>query len=66
MTGAYVSMHFQEGAAEVSPYGNNGAVVAVDYRMVSNPEFLREGSAVYDSFFPNRIVLGSGKHRQGR
>ncbi|WP_243525213.1 UDP-glucose/GDP-mannose dehydrogenase family protein [Bacillus pseudomycoides] len=31
----------------------------VKVSMVSNPEFLREGSAIYDSFYGDRIVIGA-------
>ena len=53
-TGDYVSMLIEEGIEEAG-----AAAPEREFLVVSNPEFLREGSAVGDSLFPDRIVLGS-------
>ncbi len=34
-----------------------------DFAVASNPEFLREGSALHDSLYPDRIVIGADEQR---
>ncbi len=43
----------------------SGSLPALKSRIVSNPEFLREGSAIYDTFHGDRIVIGSETKKQG-
>jgi UDPglucose 6-dehydrogenase len=57
-SGDYVSMLIREGLEEAGgEYTDAGGTAP--FLVASNPEFMREGSAIYDSLFPDRIVVGS-------
>ncbi|MEY3255423.1 MAG: hypothetical protein RLZZ29_554 [Cyanobacteriota bacterium] len=56
-SGDWVRMIVLDGLAERQASLVEG-VNSPEFDVVSNPEFLREGSAIYDTFNPDRIVLG--------
>ncbi len=71
-SGDWVKMLVLDGVAERQPQpslvGAGERLPAEDafvpkFDVVSNPEFLREGSAIYDTLNPDRIVLGSNNQQ---
>ncbi|MEM1367006.1 MAG: UDP-glucose/GDP-mannose dehydrogenase family protein [Cyanobacteria bacterium P01_H01_bin.15] len=69
-SGDWVRMIVLDGIAErqkaLVPAGGSAESsqpIEANFDVVSNPEFLREGSAVYDTFNPDRIVLGSNHEK---
>jgi UDPglucose 6-dehydrogenase len=57
--GNLVEALVRDGMTQTDPAGGE----QFEFAVASNPEFLREGSAIHDSLYPGRIVLGSSSNR---
>lgn len=57
--GNFVETLVREGIREKNP----GKDLDIHFGVASNPEFLREGSAIQDSLYPDRIVVGAEDFR---
>jgi UDPglucose 6-dehydrogenase len=64
-SGDWVRMIVLDGVSErqKAEGGSGSEEISAEFDVVSNPEFLREGSAVFDTFNPDRIVLGSNNQK---
>ena len=66
-SGDWVRMIVLDGLAERAQAEGKAEEAAkqlgIEFDVVSNPEFLREGSALYDTFNPDRIVLGGNSEK---
>lgn len=58
-SGDWVSMIINDNINSNNSLNKKSDIVSFKFDVVSNPEFLREGTAIADTFFPDRIVLGS-------
>jgi len=59
-SGNWVEMLVTQGVHSAQPVpARSSRAESPSFCVVSNPEFLREGSAITDSLYPDRIVVGS-------